>query len=139
VEEQNKPLTHTCEKKLFQDILKARTAAQFEAVIEDAASVDLCVRPQLVRSHAPPQEQSIPRPGECGGMLTRTEFQIAKFCTEEKLKREHLAASLEGSRRVLLSSKIFVWTLSGILRKQYQTLAAVYFQSIFRARFVERN
>ena len=74
---------------MFQDILEARTAAQFEKVIEDAAPVDLNERPQLVRSDAPlrSQERLIIRPGQSGGMLTRTEFQIAKFCTEEKLKK----------------------------------------------------
>ncbi len=39
-------------EKLLQDILEARTAAQFEKVIEDAAPVDLYERPQLVRSDA---------------------------------------------------------------------------------------
>jgi hypothetical protein len=69
--------------------MHARTAAQFEAVIQDAVPVDLYVRPQLVRSDAPSrsQEQLIIRPGEIGGMLTRTEFELAKFCTEEKLKK----------------------------------------------------
>ena len=44
-------------EKLFQDILEARTAAQYEKVIEDAAPVDLNGRPQLVRSDAPPRSQ----------------------------------------------------------------------------------
>ena len=59
-------------EKLFQDILEARTAAQFEIVIEDAAPVDLNERPQLVLSDAPPrsQERLIIRPGQSGGMLT---------------------------------------------------------------------
>ena len=61
--------------------MHARTAAQFEAVIQDAVPVDLYVRPQLVLSDAPPrsQEQLIIRPGESGGMLTQTKFDIAKF------------------------------------------------------------
>ena len=45
---------------LFRDILEARTAwtaAQFEAVSEDAAAFEKHVRPQLVRSHVPPRSQ----------------------------------------------------------------------------------
>ena len=36
--------------KLIQDIMKARTASEFQVVIEDAAPVDLDANPQLVRS-----------------------------------------------------------------------------------------
>ena len=36
--------------KLIQDIMKARTASEFQVVIEDAASVDLDANPQLVLS-----------------------------------------------------------------------------------------
>jgi hypothetical protein len=32
-------------------------------------------------------QQLIARPGESGGVLTRTEFTVSKFCTEEKLKK----------------------------------------------------
>ena len=64
-------------RKLFQDTLEARTAAQFEKVIEDAAPVDLNGRPQLVRSDAPPrsQERLVIRPRQSDWMLTRTEFK----------------------------------------------------------------
>jgi len=104
--------------KLIQDIMKARTASEFQVVIEDAAPVDLDANPQLVRSAEPPPSlaQLIIRPGESGGLLTGTEFRFAKFCTEEKLKRERQIASLECSRSGHLLSKIFVQTLSGKLR-----------------------
>jgi hypothetical protein len=93
--------------KLIQDIMKARTASEFQVVIEDAAPVDLDANPQLVRSTEaaePPssQAQLIIRPGESGGLLTGTEFRFAKFCTEEKLKRERQIAFLECSRSGLL-------------------------------------
>ena len=76
-------------EKLIQDILKARTASQFQQVIEDAAPVDLDATPQLVRSAEPPSSlvQLIIRPGESGGLLSPTEFRFAKFCTEHKLKK----------------------------------------------------
>jgi hypothetical protein len=74
---------------LIQDIMKARTASEFQVVIEDAAPVDLDANPQLVRSAEPPPSlaQLIIRPGESGGLLTGTEFRFANFCTEEKLKK----------------------------------------------------
>jgi hypothetical protein len=76
-------------EKLIQDILKARTASQFQQVIEDAAPVNLDATPQLVRSAEPPSSlaQLIIRPGESGGLLSPTEFRFAKFCTEYKLKK----------------------------------------------------
>ena len=54
--------------KLIQDIMKARTASEFQVVIEDAAPVDLDANPQLVLSAAPPPSlaQLIIRPGESG-------------------------------------------------------------------------
>ena len=72
-------------EKLIQDIMKARTASQFELVIEYAAPVDLDANPQLVLSAEPPH--SLIRPGESGGLLTPTEFRFAKFCTEQKFKK----------------------------------------------------
>ena len=69
--------------------MKARTASEFQVVIEDAAPVDLDANPQLVLSAAPSPSlaQLIIRPGESGGLLTGTEFRFAKFCTEEKMKK----------------------------------------------------
>jgi hypothetical protein len=68
-------------EKLIQDIIKARTASQFQEVIEDAAPVDLDANPQLVRSAKPPRSlaQLIIRPGESGRLLSPTEFRFAKF------------------------------------------------------------
>ena len=69
--------------------MKARTASEFQVVIEDAAPVDLDANPQLVLSAAPPPSlaQLIIRPGESGGLLTPSEFRFAKFCAEQKLKK----------------------------------------------------
>ncbi len=76
-------------EKLIQDIVNARSASQFQKVIEDAAPVDLDANPQLVRSAEPPSSlaQLIIRPGESGGLLTPTEFRFSKFCAEQKLKK----------------------------------------------------
>jgi hypothetical protein len=79
--------------KLFRDILEGRTFSQFQAVIQDAASVNLYEDTQLsplVLSLAPPtlQPKLKIRPGASAGILTQSEY-------EEKLKREHLIASFE--------------------------------------------
>ena len=75
--------------KMVQDIMNVRTTSQFEAVIQDAAPDNLHAIPRLVRSLAPctPLDQLIIRPGESGGMLTQAEYQLARFCSEEKLKK----------------------------------------------------
>ena len=77
--------------------MKARTASEFQVVIEDAAPVDLDATPQLVRSAEPPPSlaQLIIRPGESGGLLTGTEFRFAKFCTEEKMKKRTFCEDIE--------------------------------------------
>jgi hypothetical protein len=69
--------------------MKARTASEFQVVIEDAAPVDLDANPQLVRSDEPPPSlaQLIIRPGESCGLHTPSEFRFAKFCAEQKLKK----------------------------------------------------
>jgi hypothetical protein len=77
---------------LVQDFMKARslprTTSQFGGVIEDAAPANLHAIPQLVRYLAPctPLDHLIIRPGESGGMLTQSEYQIAQFCSEENGK-----------------------------------------------------
>ena len=44
--------------------------------------------PQLIRAQLPPrQEQLVIDPEGSGGLLTETEFELARFCTEEKLKK----------------------------------------------------
>jgi hypothetical protein len=79
--------------KLFRDILDARTFSQFQAVIQDAATVNLyedTPLSPLVLSLAPPtlQPQLKIRPGASAGILTQLGY-------EENLKREHLFASFE--------------------------------------------
>ena len=109
--------------KLIQDIMKARTTSQFESVIEDAAPDNLHAIPQLVRSLLPSTrlDQLIIRPGESGGMLTQSEYQLALFCSEEKLKKRTsnrlIAMIKQPLSSVHLLSKISVQTLSGKLRK----------------------
>ena len=74
-------------QRLYQDIVKARNKHEFQAAIDDAAPVDYDSNPQLAPAGAPSRlERLVIRPGESGGLLTRTEFQVANFCTEEKLK-----------------------------------------------------
>jgi hypothetical protein len=86
--------------KLVQDIMKASTISQFEVVIEDTAPDDQHAIPQPVRSLVPcmPLDQVIIRP-ESGGMLTQAEYQLARFCSEEKLKnrRPNMTASMKPS------------------------------------------
>ncbi len=43
-------------------------------------------------------QQLIIRPGENGGVLTRSEFEISRFCAEEKLKKKHPIVFLLCSR-----------------------------------------
>ena len=66
---------------MVQDIMKARTTSQFEVVVEDAAPDNL---------HA---IQLITRPGEKDGMLTQTEYQLARSCSEENGNRERQIAT----------------------------------------------
>ena len=72
-------------EKFIQDILKARTASQFQEAIEDAAPVNLDANSQLVRSAEPPSSlvQLIIRPGESGGLLTGTEFDLQNFALKK--------------------------------------------------------
>ena len=80
---------------MVQDIMKARTTFRFEVVIKDAARDNLHAIPQLVRSLVPctPLDQLIIRPGETGGMLTQTEYQLARSCSEENGNRERQIAT----------------------------------------------
>ena len=119
-------------EKFIQDILKARTASQFQQLIEDAAPVNLDGNPQLVLSAEPPSSlaQLINRPGESGGLLSPTEFRFAKFCTEHKLKKRTSDCLLGMLKERALFSKIFMQTLSGKLRNWYQTLAKVKWENM---------
>jgi hypothetical protein len=69
--------------------VKARTNDEFQAAINDAAPVDYDGNPQLAPAGAPSRlERLVIQPGESGGLLTNSEFVLAKFCTEEKLKKK---------------------------------------------------
>ena len=74
--------------QLYQDIINARTFSEIQAAIDDAAPVDYDANPQLIRAQLPPrQERLVIDPEGSGGLLTETEFELARFCTEEKLKK----------------------------------------------------
>ena len=75
--------------QIFRDIVEARTFSQFQAVIQDAASVNPYENTSFIRSLAPPtlQPQLIIQTGASGGILTQSEYQLAQFCTEQKLKK----------------------------------------------------
>ncbi len=76
----------------MQDIMRARTASQFEVVIQDAAPIDLDVKPQLVRSAQPPSSQVllIIRPGESGGLLTYcNRILICRILRRPKIEKEN--------------------------------------------------
>ena len=76
-------------QRLYQAIVKARTNDEFQAAINDAAPVDYDGNPQLAPAGAPSRlERLVIQPGESGGLLTNSEFVLAKFCTEEKLKKK---------------------------------------------------
>ena len=76
-------------ERLYQDIVKARTNDEFQAAIHDAAPVNYDSNPPLAPAGAPSTlERVVIRPGEIGGLLTRSEFEIAKLCTEERLRKK---------------------------------------------------
>ena len=86
--EETKLKTHTC-VRLYQDIVKARTNDEFQAAIHDAAPVNYDSNPPLAPAGAPSTlERVVIRPGESGGLLTRSEFELAKLCTEERLRKK---------------------------------------------------
>ena len=69
--------------------MKARTNDEFRAAVDDAAPVNYVSNPQLAPAGAPSTlERVVIRPGESGGLLTRSEFELAKFCTEERLRKK---------------------------------------------------
>ena len=74
---------------MYQDIVKARTNDEFQAAIHDAAPVNYDSNPPLAPAGAPSTlERVVIRPGESGGLLTRSEFELAKLCTEERLRKK---------------------------------------------------
>ena len=69
--------------------MKARTNDEFRAAVDDAAPVNYDRNQQLAPAGAPSTlERMVIRPGESGGLLTRSEFDLAKFCTEERLRKK---------------------------------------------------
>ena len=76
---------------MYQAIVKARTNDEFLAAIDDAAPVNYDSNPQLapLAAGAPSSlERVVIRPGESGGLLTRSEFELAKLCTDERLRKK---------------------------------------------------
>ncbi len=74
--------------QLYQDIINARTFSEIQAAIDDAAPINYDANPQLDRAQLPQRpEQLVIGPEGSGGLLTETEFELARFCTEEKLKK----------------------------------------------------
>ncbi len=70
--------------QLYRYIINARTFPDIQAAIDYAAPIDLYANPQLVRAQL---EQLVIGSEDTGGLLTQTEFGLASFCTEEKLKK----------------------------------------------------
>ena len=85
------------DERIIQGLLNARTPHDCISAIQDSNPMDEAdIAPQLFVASAVELSQLpqlIIRPGESGGVLTRTEFQISKFCAAHKLKK-HTANSL---------------------------------------------
>lgn len=77
--------------RMCRDMVNARTPEEILSAVNDVNSHQEAIaatQPEDVEVGALSQlQQLIERPGESGGVLTRTEFTVAKFCTEEKLKK----------------------------------------------------
>ena len=74
---------------MCRDMVDARTPEEILRAINDVNSDQEAIAAAIaVDAGALSQlQQLIARPGESGGVLTRTEFTVSKFCTEEKLKK----------------------------------------------------
>jgi hypothetical protein len=71
--------------QLYRDIINSRTFPEIQTVIYYAALIDYDANLQLVRAQL--------------RLLTQTEFELARFCTEEKLKKgasDHLICMIKG-------------------------------------------
>ena len=77
---------------MSRDMVNARTPEEILTAINDVNShqeANAAAQPEIVDVGAFSQlQQLIVRPGESGGVLTRTQFTLSKFCTEEKLKKK---------------------------------------------------
>jgi hypothetical protein len=81
--------SYLCAEQLYQDIVKARTNNGFQAAIDNAAPVNYVSNQQLAPAGAPSTlEQVVIQPGESGGLLTYSGLELAKFCTEERLRKK---------------------------------------------------
>ena len=97
--------------------MKTRTNDEFRAAIDNAAPENYDGNPQLAPAGAPSTlERMIIRPGESGGLFTRSEFDLAKFCTEKRLRKKTSDRLIRLSG-VPSSSKIFMQTRYEKLRK----------------------
>ena len=72
-------------------MLNARTPLEYISAIQDANptnEADIAPRPVVASAgELSSLPQLIIRPGESGGVLTRTEFVVTKFCAEHRLKK----------------------------------------------------
>jgi len=100
--EQSDGSQRTYVDRMSRDMVDARTPEEILTAINDVNSHQEAIaaaQPENVDVGALSQlQQLIVQPGECGGVLTRTEFTLSKFCTEEKLKKKtsyHLFAMLK--------------------------------------------
>ena len=96
------PAQMACDdERLVTTIVNARTADEYLSAIQDAQPAEEADTAPVVASEAdlPALPQLIIRAGESGGVLTQSEFQIAKFCAEHKLKKRTADGLLSMLRR----------------------------------------
>ncbi len=77
--------------QLHRDIINAKTFPAIQAAIDYAARIGYDANQQLVRAQLPPRlerywSRLVIGPEGSGGLPTQTKFELAIFCTEEKLK-----------------------------------------------------
>ena len=78
-------------ERLYQDIVNARTNDEFRAAIHDAAPVNYDSSPQLAPAGVPSTlNRVVILPGESCGLLTRSEFDLAKILHRRKIKKENI-------------------------------------------------
>ena len=72
--------------RMCRDMVNARTPEEILSAVDEVNSHQEAIaatQPEDVDTGALSQlQQLIVRPGESGGVLTRTEFMVAKFCAE---------------------------------------------------------
>ncbi len=79
-------------ESMFRELIDARTPVEILSAINDLIQdQEDCSGDRLVQADAREStrlQKLIIRPGDEGGALRRTEFLLAKFCAEEKLKNK---------------------------------------------------